>query len=358
MSSRLVLLQGAACQDLSRWCDQWSGEGIRNEKWTLPGPSDLGSLASFLSALVLYDGAVLPNGPEDGRRILPDWAFGGSVNVMWELEFVVERLLPNLQVYEQTAELSLRTLVESLEEDRSGLGFGELAANAVAWHELSAKLSRDKIHFEPVLSGPTMIARCALELQRPAVADIIDRVYADVLASWGEIQLPLILSTAVSKMTHATDLLDIAYELRHQYMSAKNRFLEFEAVLADPSQPKSGRTVRALYKDLSAQLRRSAGADAAPPALLEEVPSFISLQPASIVRSLIRLGRYWIRPELRLLGRWTRTCCFDTVGRLRRLFITRGTEAEWTVAANALQAHGAVSWYPGRRISRSATGTG
>jgi len=354
MTKRLVLLQGAAGLDLTPWCDQWSGVGSSGDERALPSPWDLGALASFASALVLYDGVVLPNGPTEGRRFIPEWAFGGSIHAFNQLEGILDKLTLHLETYGHTASSNLQSAVYALGKTPSGLGFGALAANALAWQLIASDRSDGSAHLEPLLSGSCAIARCALESQRPAVTDVINQVYSDVLSGFGEIQLPLILATAVSRMNKPTDFIDVLFDLRGQYAKVKERFLEFERIVADPIQPASGRVIRRLYANLSEQLRKSAGIDATPSAVLEEVPSFISLEPASVLRSVIRLARSWTRPELRLLGRWTKSASFDTVGRLRSMFRTRGTEVEWTTAAEVLQTWGTVAWYPGRRVLQHA----
>jgi hypothetical protein len=366
MASRIALLPVIVGWQLSSWHEQWSGTHEVTEHSPLPKPYELGALASFASALVMYDGVALTNGPDAGRQIIPDWAYTGFTYAYNTLEDILYGMTPEFgKAVEGCTPKDILGLRESLEPSNA-LTFGDQAANYFAWHCISASAGcpiakqrpngiyeyvRNLSSVEPILGTGWLLARSVLELERPKSLEVIDRIYGDVISGLKEIQLPLILATAISRIDQPDQLIDELNSLHQQFTKVRTRFSEFEVLLSDPTVRRSGRLVRKLHADLTKEIRRFTGAELSTPVLLEEVPSLASLKPASILLSTIRLMRRWTRPELRLLGRWTRECAFDTVGRLRKVFRTAGGDSDWQLAAAALQQHGSLAWYPGKRFS-------
>jgi hypothetical protein len=132
---------------------------------------------------------------------------------------------------------------------------------------------------------------------------------------------------------------------------------ELEQIICSPTAKGSGHTIRLLRSKMEESVWRVAGDAGSAPSGLEKVAGLLSLDPLAVAGGVISSGREVYKsiveslrqPELRLLSQWTSQCAFDTVGKLRQLFKTKGSGAEWRRAVNILQLRGTIAWYPFRR---------
>ena len=184
----------------------------------------------------------------------------------------------------------------------------------------------------------------------------MERPYATVAAELGEVQLPLILAVAISRIDSPQQLSEELQILYKEFDSVRKKISDLEELLNSTTQNESGRRLRLLKNDLIKTVKKAGGfSQTSQPSLIEKTVGILSLDPLSAVANIFKDGifsdacEYFKQPELRLLSAWTKDCAYDTVKKLRQIFKTNGTDAEWIQVARLLQKRGTIAWYPSRR---------
>lgn len=342
-------------------------DGFPDRFW-LPEPNDLGALAEFASAIVMYDGIAITNGPVDHCSIIPESVFSGYVNAYDSIEEMLsETPLGFETAVEEFCPPEIMIIHKALNKDVNnplpGSGsIGRHATHYLAWEcfsNLRKPQTLKKREGEyglmsvkkyskavPILDLNTLLARSALEIKRPNQKDLLERPFADAMMQIGELQLPLILGVAISNIDHPRQLVDELMSMRASVRKIKDRLNFLESIIIDPTRKGSGKDIRLIRNDLVLMIKKAAGDYLSASSKLDEVAGLASLSRKDWISSALNLLKLLNKPELRLLSRWTKGCAFNTVLKLRKLFKTTGSEAEWHAAAEGLMVHGTIAWYP------------
>lgn len=274
------------------------------------------------------------------------------------LEDVLEALLPLKDAIVSTFPMNpdeqrlYERLFSSPEMQR--ISYATTSLNYLAWDaiaEYQPSIASDsgwKFYDDAhvVWDGAYLMARAALEKSRATGADLLERPFAEVVAEVGEVRLPLSLGAAVSRIDRAQQLPHILQQMSHQAERFRRRFSALERTIADPFRRGAAREIRLLHEDLKQSARKAAGTFLTAPTTLQGVAAWASISRTRIISDVLEYARFLFKPELRLLAHWTREQAMDTVGKVRILFRTSGSETDWNLAADTLLKVGTVAWYP------------
>lgn len=370
LETKVALLPDGVAGRISCWLDQCSEKPGLDSYWW-PCPTDLGALADYAAALVMTDGIVLTNGPKYNRGVVPDWAYWGYCQAYNIIEDKLGKGFPEIKELWRASPQQIRDVYTAL-ENLPANPFSQIypfeisGSNYLAWeslansHSLMVKfsdgmLARDYSSAIPVLDTGYILSRALIESTRPTFRDVLERPFASVALEMGEIQLPLILSVAVSRINSPQQLMEELHSMKDEMGEIRSRMAEIERIVSSSTTKSSGRDIRLLRNELENTIKQSAGHSISAPSTFEKVAGLATLDPLAAIGKFFESGLYRLpwrvfqKPELRLLSQWTEECAFDSVIKLRKIFKTKGTAHEWKIAAQALQLHGTVSWYPLRR---------
>lgn len=347
--SRVAFLPRVVANQVYTWLGEPSSEEF------LPTPACLGALASYADTLVFCDGIVMSYPPNVPASVVPDWAYVGYRDADLDIDDCLFAYIPE----------ATRLIVDQEVTDSYGSLYGDgylgrHAAEYLAWNEYA---KHEKVAFTGnwdhprnifhdgtfVLTTGKTLARALLERNRVRQSDIFGRVFSNVMDTLGEIQLPVVLATAVSRIDKPRHLIEELEQMHHKARRCRSRLARFERTVSNPTRRGSGRAIRRLANELKQEIETFAGVNLTFPGILEIVSGCAVADRQSLTKAAIECLRRVIRPELRLISSWTKDCALDTVGKLLQMFRSKGTESEWVAASKALQVHGTVAWYPRRK---------
>lgn len=366
---KISLIPDSVAGQVSKWIDQCTEYGKYEDPELWPSPSGLGAISEYASAIVMGDGIVLTNGPEYSRRIIPDWAYQG-----WRQAYdTIEDILCYLQKVDSDSwyktPQNLREVEEKINNIPSYSPFDIFdkpfarsirSVNYIAWQIYAASCSYgilDKTYnnltsVDTVCDTGYLLTRCIIESNRPKIKDGIERPFASVAMEMGEIQLPLVLAVALSRIDKPQHFLDELQNMKQEFNYFRKTMQKIEKIISSPTERNSGKKIRLLRKDLEDAIKKASGGFQCSPSPIETVGGLLSLDPLSCVGEFLSKGLYkpivnlFRKPATRLLTKWTEDCAFNTVSKLRKVFKTNGSDEEWLLVARALQQHGSVAWYP------------
>jgi len=369
MGKKLAYVQALAAGQLGSWIRQCRvGQDASPQRTA--GPLSLAALAQYASALVLSDGLILTNGPDDCRDIVPDWAFTGWTQAYDAIEEILSSLDYGLTDVWPCADQTLRQLYEALADlpcVTVGDHLGHIQdpyleiQNFLAWEFLlrlprpvrrDGTITTDLNVTDVVRSVGGLMARVLVETRRfPATNRIEDEPIRQVLDAVAEIQFPLILPALMSRIDRKGQFLTELETMRSEFARVRQHIADIERLLSAAARGEdTTRELRLLLQAYQQELRKTAGEAVSPPAPIELASGLWLTAGAGATRcseerhqSAVEFFAHW---ELRMLARWPRECARGAVVKLRDLFATHGTDESWHVSAQMLQAAGAIAWYP------------
>jgi hypothetical protein len=214
----VAFLPGTILQDIRPWWVQCLfGTDVPPEE--CPEAHTLGALSDFASALVLSDGVVMPTREALVEYQIPPWVIGASADLGNYMEWFLNHLLPGdspilelKSLHKDYVSILKNTISDKKRLDifRSQSEFEVTLANYFAW-EMCVLSDYPKIHLSrtklanyssayPICDTLYLTCRSLIEHNRPTIKDILERPFASVMTEMGEIQLPLILAAAISRI--------------------------------------------------------------------------------------------------------------------------------------------------------------
>ncbi|MBN1858965.1 hypothetical protein JW848_07150 [Candidatus Bipolaricaulota bacterium] len=368
MRSRLSYFQALAAGQLGAWIRQCCPSQDTGPRRTA-GPFSLAALAQYASALVLSDGVILTNGPNDCRDLVPDWGFAGWTQAYDSIEEIVLGLEYGLTDIWPCADPILGQLYEALSDvpcETIGDHLGHVqdpnleVQNFLAWEFLlhlplavraDGSITTSLYTTDVVRSIGGLMARVMVEAGRSSMADSAeDSALCRVLEDVDGIQLPLILAALMSRIDRKEQFLTELEAMRNDFARVRQHITDMERLLAAAAcGENTGRELQLLMKAYRQELTRTAGVAVSPPAPIERIAGLELTVGAGTGWSegLVRKAENILaQRELRVLARWPQEHALETIGKLRTVFATHGAEESWNLCSQVLQTAGTLAWYP------------